>query len=228
MNLSPSCARFFTHAFLPTCAFVVSVGLQLFPNASIALAEEFSGSAIYQTPMAARSDDVQEFDTNGDGVPDLVLPAARCNEGTFKPTICWQDIPSTVKYRPTLEACGGDAAILLSGAFANAYSVVLRDRANRDRFPPCVKGGSNYGGCSYFQCNTQGLNRCSAFKCQKVIKRGAGKKREQICCLGDSGNSSVLSKATRMTIKLRDVPGSNLDPLVRLALKNNNPTLRLN
>jgi len=189
------------------------------------------GASAFQTPVStsARANrDVQEFDLDGDGNPDLVLPAARCNEGPFKPTVCWNDVPSTVKYRPALAACGGDAAILLSGAFANAYSVVLRDRANRVRFPPCTGTGSNYGSCSFFQCDVQGLNRCSAFKCQRVFKRGSGRNREQVCCLGDSGDSRVLSKATRLTIKLRDVPGSNLDPLVRLALKRNNPTLRLN
>jgi hypothetical protein len=222
------------YAILRPCAFIV---LSLFACAPVLASAEgaiVSEPTAYQTPAnqesgaARRARNVQQFDIDGDGVIDLVLPAARCNEGTFMPTVCWGEVPDTVKYRPSYEACGGDAAILLSGPFANAYSVVLRDVMNRDRFPPCSRSGSNYNGCSFQQCNTLGLNRCSAFKCQRVFKTGSGRRREQVCCLGDSGNSSVLSKATRMTIKLRDVPGSNSDPLVRLALKRNNPRLRLN
>jgi hypothetical protein len=168
------------------------------------------------------------FDLNGDGKVDLAVPTAQCNESVFMPAICWEDVPRDIKYRPRYESCGGDAAILLGGKFSSSYSVVLRDRANRDRFPPCVSNGANYNGCSFNECDTLGLNRCSAWKCQRTLNERIGRKRFKVCCLGDSGDSAVMSKTTRLTIKLRDVPGSNTDPLIRAHLKRNNPRLRLN
>ncbi len=197
------------------------------------LADDSSDEAL-STPadggmaVAAARGGKQTFDLDGDGKVDISVPLARCNESVFMPTICWENAPKDIQYRPKHEQCGGNAAILLGGKFSSSYSVVLRDKLNRDRFPPCSSSGSNFGNCSFSECDTLGLNRCSAWKCQRTFKTRVGRKRVQTCCLGDSGDSALLSKTTRLTIKLRDDPTSNLDPLVRVALKRNNPKKRLN
>lgn len=138
----------------------------------------------------------------------LKLPKATCNESVFKPCVCASKAPKSIQFRPSLKACGGKAAAILSGDFANSFSVVLRDRLNRDRFP-----ATGFNGCTAEEA-ALGPNRCSAYKCQKVIKSGG----QQVCCFGGSGSSRLLSKATRMTIKLRDVPEDSSDPLVRVCL----------
>ena len=149
------------------------------------------------------------------------VPTAKCKEfpgSRFANCICASEVPANIKYRPSYEACGGDAAAILSGGYAGAYSVVLRDSQNRDRWP-----ASGYGGCSAAQVEA-GLNKCSAFKCQSV-KRIAG---AQVCCFGEPGSSKIMAGATRMTIKLRDLPGSKLDPLLRICLPGFDPTDNLN
>ena len=148
-------------------------------------------------------------------------PAATCKEfknSVFKPCVCYDRVPKTIKYSPSLEACGGKAAATLSGPYAGAFSVVLRDKMNRDRWP-----ASGYHGCTAAEV-ALGLNKCSAFKCQKVID-GVG---EQTCCFGEKGTTKIMAGATRMTIKLRDVPESKLDPLVRICLNKFSPKLNLN
>lgn len=178
----------------------------------------YAGHGKAKTPKPAKP----TVDINGDGIADV--PGASCNESRFSPTVCWYDVPSDVKYRPNYNSCGGKAAILMSGAFVNSFSAVLRDRENRDRYPPCKRSGSNYGNCSFYQCDTLGLNQCSAFKCQKTFYEGGGKTRTKVCCLGDKGTSSLLRGATRITVKATINPAS----LVRLSLKNNDPTQPLN
>jgi len=158
----------------------------------------------------------------------LSVPDAKCNEGRFTPVICAKDVPTTIKYRPAYASCGGRAAALLSGPYLNAFSVVLRDRENRDRWPECPRATGNYGGCSFYQCNTLGLNRCSAFKCQNILREGQGARAQKVCCFGAPGNSGVLAGASRLTIKVRDLPGSNRDPLLRIALKGFSPKKALN
>jgi hypothetical protein len=145
-------------------------------------------------------------------------PAARCNESVFKPCICAKNVPETIKYRPSLAACGGKAAAILEGEYGNSFSVVLRDRENRDRYP-----ASGFNGCSKAEADL-GLAKCSAYKCQKVTRKNG----KLICCFGGSGDSAVLSKASRMTIKLRDVPGSSDDPLLRVCLNRFSPRVKLN
>lgn len=156
------------------------------------------------------------------------LPKAKCNESRFKPVICAKDVPEDIKYRPSFGKCGGNAAALLDGDWASSYSIVLRDKENRDRVPPCTSTGTNFNGCSYYQCNDLALKSCSAFKCQKVIKTKVRGKSRTICCFGGTGTSKVLSGATRMTIKLADDPGSHNDPLVRVALNKYSPKRKLN
>lgn len=148
----------------------------------------------------------------------IALPAARCNESVFKPCICSSSVPSDIKYRPRLRQCGGNAAAILEGDFANSFSVVLRDRLNRDRYPAVGFNGCNTAAAAL------GLARCSAYKCQKVIRNPG----QTICCFGDSGDSAVLSKATRLTIKLRDVPNASTDPLARICLNGFDSNRKLN
>ncbi len=153
-----------------------------------------------------------------DAVSEIKLPPARCNESTFTPCICAKRVPKSIRYRPTLHACNGRAAAILEGDFRTSFSVVLRDRENRDRFPT-----NGWNGCTSAEIEA-GLTRCSAYKAQKVIRRA----NRTIHCFGEPGTSSVLSRATRITIKLRDIPESTNDPLVRVCLNRFNPTRRLN
>ena len=136
------------------------------------------------------------------------LPKATCNESVFKPCICASKSPPQVKFRPRHGQCGGKAAAILEGEFANSFSVVLRDRLNRDRYPSV-----GFNGCTKAQAD-MGLAKCSAYKCQKTI-RSNGK---YVCCFGGAGTSSILSKVTRLTIKLKDSPNDSNDPLARICL----------
>lgn len=156
------------------------------------------------------------------------VPVATCKEfagSIFKPCICSSKVPNTIKYRPSLKECGGKAAAILFGEYANSFSVVLRDNQNRDRVP-----ASGYHGCSQAETDA-GLNKCSAFKCQVVLKTSSssvGSGSQQICCFGESGRSPILAGASRMTLKIRDVPGSTFDPLLRVCLNKFNPNRPLN
>ena len=148
------------------------------------------------------------------------IPAARCNESVFKPCICPSVVPEDIKFRPKLAACGGKAAVILSGDWAGSYSVVLRDRQNRDRYP-----SSGYNGCSAAEAGGESPpNRCSAFKVQKKIRKGS----EVIHCFGNRGTDKILAKASRLTIKLKDVPGSSSDPLARVCLQDFSAKVNLN
>lgn len=157
-----------------------------------------------------------------------LVPVAQCKEfpgSIFKPCICPEQLPAQVKYRPAVAECGGKAAAVLFGPYANSFSTVLRDKQDRDRWP-----ASGYHRCSKREV-AAGLNKCSAFKCQKVLKlatSSVGVGAQQICCFGEAGNSSILRGATRMTVKVQDIPGSTADPLLRICLQNYNPTIPLN
>ena len=142
---------------------------------------------------------------------ELDLPEATCNESRFKPCICASKSPKDIVYRPRYKQCGGRAAAILRGKYASAFSVVLRDRLNRDRFP-----ASGFNGCSAAEAG--GVSppaRCSAYKCQKTFRDATGAK---VCCFGGSGKSKVLSKVTRLTIKVADSPNNSNDPIVRVCL----------
>jgi hypothetical protein len=127
-------------------------------------------------------------------------------------------VPADISYEPTSAVCDGKAAATLRGRFASSFSVVLRDKMNRDRWP-----AAGYNGCSAAETEL-GLNRCSAFKCQKVIRS----KNQQTCCFGEVGTSRIMAGATRMTVKLRDLPNSRFDPLLRVCLNKFSPRLKLN
>lgn len=85
---------------------------------------------------------------------------------------CNPNIPKTIKYRPKYSACGGKAAVLLSGKYYNAFSVVLKKVDHSDRLA---------NGCPYVAC--------SPFKTQKVIKDGT----TRVNCFGASGASKVMN-----------------------------------
>ena len=119
------------------------------------------------------------------------------------------------QYRPAVKECDGNAAIILSGKYLGIYSAVVRDRDNRDRWPE-----TGYGGCTPYERDELGLNKCSAFKVQDRFSVEAEKGGDaDIHCLGASGYSSLFARVVRMTVKLADDPNSNNDPLVRWCLK---------
>lgn len=60
----------------------------------------------------------------------------------FRRCICPEEVPSYVRYRPAVLECNGNAAAILSGRLNNAFSVVVRDTQNRDRWPAA---GSGFG-----------------------------------------------------------------------------------
>lgn len=143
------------------------------------------------------------------------LPEALCQKGRFKPCICVADVPKEFSYIPAYAGCAGNAAVISRGRFLNIFSVVVRDTDNRDRFP-----SSGFGGCSINLANSKNPpNKCSAFKVQKTyFQDGVDGAPERVSCLGVPGSSKLFKKVVRMTAKISDVPGSNLDPLVRMCL----------
>ena len=133
-----------------------------------------------------------------------------CQGAVFKPCVCARDVSKLAQYRPAVKECNGKAAIVLSGKYLGVFSVVVRDRENKDRWPTA---GAN--GCTPFERDTLALNKCSVFKVQKIIQASDAKGEAKVHCLGASGYSSLFSRVTRMTAKLADVPNSTNDPLVR-------------
>lgn len=130
----------------------------------------------------------------------------------FKRCLCVGDAPSSIQYRPAVAECNGNAAAILYDNYAGAFSVVVRDSQNRDRWP-----ASGFNGCSAQLSNSESPpNRCSAFKVQDkfAILDGAA----IVHCFGASGYSELFSDAVRLTIKLENVPNSNDDPLLRVCL----------
>jgi hypothetical protein len=136
-----------------------------------------------------------------------------CNTGPFKPCVCASDVPSVVQYRPAVKECGRKAAIILSGKYKDVFSVVVRDKENKDRWP--VNG---INGCTPYETNVLALNKCSAFKAQKVIDVSNDAGDATVHCLGASGYSTLFLRVRRMTAKLVDVPNSTSDPLARWCL----------
>lgn len=142
-----------------------------------------------------------------------------CDGNRFKPCVCAPDVTKLVQYRPSIAQCGKNAGIVMSGSkYLKAFSVVVRDRENRDRWPlnfPAT--GAGWGGCTLAQAKA-GLTRCSAYKVQKIIKVDNENGDAEVHCLGESGYHPLMKKISRITVKLQDVPGSNADPLERLCL----------
>ena len=136
-----------------------------------------------------------------------------CQGGLFKPCVCAQDVSNSVQYRPAVTECGGKAAIVMSGRYLDIFSVVVRDNMNKDRWPT-----EGINGCSEFERDTLGLNKCSAFKVQKTIAVSNRNGDAEVHCLGASGYSPLFRNVVRMTAKLEDRPNSSDDPLERLCL----------
>jgi hypothetical protein len=139
----------------------------------------------------------------------------------FKRCICANDVPSYVRYRPAVAECGGSAAAILSGRLLKAFSIVVRDTQNRDRWPAA---GSNFGGCSTALADASSPpNRCSAFKVQSKFKVGDGS--SMVHCFGASGYSDIFADAARLTVKLSDDPLSNNDDIERYCLRGGSKSL---
>lgn len=144
-----------------------------------------------------------------------------CQGGLFKPCVCAKDVPTIVQYRPAVKECGNKAAVILSGKYKDVFSVVVRDRENKDRWPP-----SGINGCTPYERDVLALLKCSAFKVQAIIPVENEGGDAEVHCLGASGYSTLFKRVTRMTAKLSDIPNSTNDPLARWCLAG--PTKPLN
>ena len=153
--------------------------------------------------------------------PDKKKPSY-CNGGVFKPCVCAKDVSKKIIYRARVRQCGGKAAIILTGKYAASFSAVIRTGENADRIP----ANALINGCSVFQRDVLGLNKCSVYKAQKIIKVEDDRGQATVHCLGASGYSSYFAKARRLTVKLANSPTDTSDPLVRACLYG--PTKDLN
>lgn len=141
---------------------------------------------------------------------EIVKKPRYCSGGAFKPCVCVKDVPSVVQYRPAVAECGGKAAIVLSGKYKDVFSVVVRDKENKDRWP-----ANGINGCTAYETNVLALNKCSAFKAQKVLQIENKQGDASVHCLGASGYSKLFRRVVRITAKIADVPNSSTDPLAR-------------
>ncbi len=178
-------------------------------------------------PILSDKDTAQRVWTVEDLLAEGKLPKKSrkpkyCNGQRFTPCICTKSLSADIQYRPSVKECNGAAAAILSGKYQKIFSVVLRDGENRDRYPTPP---TNFNGCSSSQ-SLRGESRCSAFKTQDSFTIGRGREKRTVYCFGASGYSKLLENVVRITAKLRDVPGSNKDPLERWCL--DSPTLPLN
>jgi hypothetical protein len=184
---------------------------------AVALVSLMSGFAYAQTPTPAPTTKTkwtvsEVLAERKIGVADVRHPRY-CQGGVFKPCVCASNVTKLVQYRPSVKECSGRAAIVLSGRYTSAFSAVVRDRENKDRWPP-----QGINGCSAYQRDVLGLNKCSAFKAQKIIATENDDGPAKVHCLGASGSSPLFKRVSRITIKLADSPTSSHDPIARLCL----------
>ena len=141
--------------------------------------------------------------------------SAQCGgELGFRRCVCAENVRSSLRYRPALAECNGNAAAILDGEYLEAFSIVVRDSQNRDRFP---EAGSGFGGCSFDLANSDSPpNSCSAFKVQDKFLTPDGSAR--VHCFGASGYSDIFADVVRVTIKNSDDPFSSDDDIDRLCL----------
>lgn len=119
---------------------------------------------------------------------------------------CMQRVPPTVKYRPSLPQCGGKAAVILSGKYLRAFSVVVRDHKGNDRDPlnpECAE------------------NLCSPFKEHHRLRLSGA----NVHCLGASGDSQVYKTVRRVTIKKTNPVRDIYRDIDRFCLKNGSSSL---
>ncbi len=188
--------------------------------ATLSISTSSSSVAVAQTTTTKRVWTIDEVMSER-LVASIKKKPRYCQGGLFKPCVCPKDVPTIVQYRPAVKECGNKAAIILSGKYKDVFSVVVRDRENKDRWPL-----SGINGCSAFERDTLGLNKCSAFKVQAVIPVESTDGDAEVHCLGASGYSKLFKRVSRMTAKLSDVPNSTTDPLARWCLAG--PTTPLN
>jgi len=150
-------------------------------------------------------------------------PESLCQGERFKPCVCADQVTRDVQFRPSIAECGRNAGIILYGKYLSVFSIVLRDSENRDRWP-----AFGFNGCSKALASSDSPPAsCSVFKTQKKFRVARGTADEGVLyCYGAPGYSKLMSRVVRATVKLRDIPGSSTDPLVRWCL--NGPTEPLN
>ena len=113
----------------------------------------------------------------------------------FKRCTCPENVRSSIRYRPAVLECNGNAAAILYDEYTAIFSVVVRDTQNRDRWPAA---GSGFGGCNFSLANSDAPpNSCSAFKVQDKFPIGNG--TAVVHCFGASGYSDIFSDAARIT-----------------------------
>jgi len=145
--------------------------------------------------------------------PVTIKNPSMCMGDRYKPCVCAPDVSKLVQYRPSIAQCGKNAGVVFSGRYLNVFSVVVRDKLNRDRFPE----QPGFNGCSVGQY-VAGLSKCSAFKVQKIVRVKNENGNAEVHCLGASGYSRLYRGASRITVKLQDDPVGHADPLERLCL----------
>lgn len=195
-----------------TLALVTCMVSTLIPMTSPLEAQEATPT-VTPTPSDGRVWTLEEIIAE----PIPALPKGKtkyCHGGRFQPCVCPEYVSRAVKYRPAVQECNGNAGILFGRKYTGIYSAVVRDGENRDRWPL-----SGFGGCNPYERDTLGLNKCSAFKVQDIVKIKPNGDPYALHCLGASGYSTLFSKVRRITVKLSDSPNSNNDPLVRWCLK---------
>lgn len=204
----------------------VSSCMKYLPLASLAIIT-LSALGILTTNASAQSTTAKRVWTLEEIIAERKAPFKKKNPkycqttGPFAKCVCPSDVPTTVQYRPAVAECSRKAGIILSGEYKDIFSVVVRDRENKDRWP---LAGIN--GCTPYERDTLGLNKCSAFKVQKIVPIENPAGDAELHCLGASGYSKLFKRVTRMTAKLSDVPNSTKDPLARWCLAK--PTTPLN
>ena len=188
------------------------------------LALSFSVVAVNSSPALAQKNSNNKVWTINEILAERQEPVENndprmCDGGRFKPCVCAPDVTKLVQYRPSIAQCGKKAGIVMSGRkYLNVFSAVVRDRENRDRWPLTFPTtGAGYGGCNLAQAKA-GLAKCSAYKVQKIIRVDNKDGDAVVHCLGESGYHPLMKGISRITIKIKDVPGSNADPLERLCL----------
>ena len=172
--------------------------------------------------FAQRTTTVAQILTERDTTTPDVKNPKYCHGGVFKPCVCAKYVSKKIMYRPAVSECKGNAAIILADKYAASYSAVIRNNENADRIP--AKALIN--GCSKHERDDLGLNKCSVYKTQKKILAEDDRGQITVHCMGAKGSSAYFKRAQRITVKLRDSPNDNKDPLVRACLFG--PTKNLN
>jgi hypothetical protein len=202
------------------CAAVIALLTTLLPTSSSAQPEPAVKTTTTVKQMVRQHRNLR---LEGIRSTDGTGPESLCQGTRFKPCVCADQVNREVQYRPSITECGKNAGIILYGQYLSAFSIVLRDSDNRDRWP-----AFGFNGCSKALANSESPPAsCSVFKAQKKIRVARRTADEGILyCFGASGYSPLMRRVVRATVKLRDIPGSSADPLVRWCL--NGPTQPLN